>query len=162
MSKRKITQDELDKILDLHEIASKARTLTDMIKGRLARLENYDLRGLNFSNRNLKFIRLKSCYLNYANFINCNLHKADLYNSYCRYANFTNAKMTIANIRYANFEKAIFNKARLTCNDVKNKYLITMKYPQDILTQEQIDSAFVIDRRGRKAKGVETIEGVGK
>ena len=92
-------QEELNKILDLHELWVKGSS-----KGKKADLSDKDLSGLDFSNRNLIRIIMNKA----------NLSNAKLWNANFSHANLSNANLSYANLSYANLSKANLFKANLS------------------------------------------------
>ena len=112
---RKITQEELNKILKEHQLWLNSNGR----EGIKAGLSAMDLSGMNLRHANLRRANLR-----YANLRGADLYNADLYNVDLRYANLRNANLENTNITGANLYGASLTGANLT----NIKYDSTTKY----------------------------------
>ena len=96
---REISKQELDKIIDNHELWLQS----DREKGERADLSYADLSSANLSYANLRYADLSSANLSYANLSYANLSYADL-----RYANLRYANLRYADLSYANLDFSAF------------------------------------------------------
>jgi uncharacterized protein YjbI with pentapeptide repeats len=79
---RTLTQDQLNKLLQLHQ-----DLWNDLPTGRRLELDNYNLSGLDFSNKELRSCRLVGCNLQNCNFIDSNISHSEFMKSDLRNAN---------------------------------------------------------------------------
>jgi len=93
MTQRKISQDELDKILRLHE-----RWLMGADSGKRAILQDTDLQGANLQDANLQYAYLRGVNLQGVNLCGANLQGVNL-----RRASLQGANLCGANLKNANF-----------------------------------------------------------
>ena len=145
---RTITQEELNKILDLHkkwinnEDGGKCADLSNVdLKG--VNLSNVDLKGVNLSGADLKGVNLSSADLSYANLSSTILYKAnlsytDLQNIILISANLTGANLYCANLRYAdlgyaNLKGANLKGANLGCADLSYANITNVEYNEQTL-----------------------------
>jgi len=73
---RTLTQDQLNQLLQLHQ-----DLWNDLQTGRRLELDNYDLHGLDFSNKELRSCRMVQCNLQNCNFENSNISHSEFMNS---------------------------------------------------------------------------------
>ncbi len=119
MKLRKLSKQELDKIIDNHKLWLNS----ECEKGERADLSYADLRYVNLSyadldNADLSYADLSNANLHNANLHNANLHNADLSNADLSnadlsYANLSYADLSNANLRHANLRYAVLRKANL-------------------------------------------------
>lgn len=105
MELRKITQDELEEILEKHKLWLES----DGYDGERADLSYTDLSGLNLVNANLSRANLRS-----ANMAGADLRLSKLRFSLLSDVNLVGAKLTYANMKFANLERANLGYADLT------------------------------------------------
>jgi uncharacterized protein YjbI with pentapeptide repeats len=79
---RTLTQDQLNQLLQLHQ-----DLWNDLPTGRRLELDNYNLSGLDFSNKELRSCRLVGCNLQNCNFIDSNISHSEFMKSDLRNAN---------------------------------------------------------------------------
>jgi len=79
---RTLTQDQLNQLLRLHQ-----DLWNDLPTGRRLELDNYNLSGLDFSNKELRSCRLVGCNLQNCNFIDSNISHSEFMKSDLRNAN---------------------------------------------------------------------------
>jgi len=79
---RTLTQDQLNQLLRLHQ-----DLWNDLPTGRRLELDNYNLSGLDFSNKELRSCRLVGCNLQNCNFIDSNISHSEFMRSDLRNAN---------------------------------------------------------------------------
>jgi uncharacterized protein YjbI with pentapeptide repeats len=79
---RILTQDELNELIQLHQ-----DLWNDLPTGRRLELDNYNLQGLDFSNKELRSCRLVQCNLQNCNFENSNISHSEFMKSDLRNAN---------------------------------------------------------------------------
>jgi len=79
---RTLTQDQLNQLLQLHQ-----DLWSDLPTGRRLELDNYNLSGLDFSNKELRSCRLVGCNLQNCNFIDSNISHSEFMKSDLRNAN---------------------------------------------------------------------------
>jgi uncharacterized protein YjbI with pentapeptide repeats len=79
---RTLTQDQLNQLLQLHQ-----DLWNDLQTGKRLELDNYDLHGLDFSNKELRSCRLVGCNLQNCNFENSNISHSEFMKSDLRNAN---------------------------------------------------------------------------
>lgn len=113
MRYREMTQDELNSILDNHEM-----WLRDPDEGKRAELKEMFLGGLNFSNRNLTSINFANSNLSRSNFDYALLNKCDLTQSIIQHSSFIAANLTgsllmESNLKYTNMTNANLRSANL-------------------------------------------------
>jgi uncharacterized protein YjbI with pentapeptide repeats len=68
-----LTQQELDILLQLHQ-----DLWNDLETGKRLELDNYNLSGLDFSNKETRSCRLVNCNLQNCNFSNCDISHSEL------------------------------------------------------------------------------------
>ena len=115
---KNITQEELNKVLELHR-----KWLDDDPDGVCADLSNVDLRGLDLIGVNLRFANLsgadlRGANLGYTDLRGANLSGADLSNTNLKGVNLSNA-----NLNYACLIDADLNSAKLIKSDLKHAIL---------------------------------------
>lgn len=93
MEREKLTQEELNEILDLHD-----KWLVGEFTGKQADLSNRDLRGLDFSKRDLRYIILRGSNMRGSNFRWSDLSYADLRDSILFGANLHGANLVFAKL----------------------------------------------------------------
>lgn len=140
---KKITQEELDKILELHR-----KYLTGEEGGVKANLSYTDLAELNLNKRDLIDINISHSNLRNTKFFCSNLIRVDFYDSNLEGADFGNAKLNgirfdCANLTltdfndayirccgfiYSNLNKTNFNNATLYCIDIMESGLNKAKF----------------------------------
>ncbi len=76
-----LTQDELNVLLQLHQ-----DLWNDLETGKRLELDNYNLQGLNFSNKELRSCRLVGCNLQNCNFTNSDISHSEFMRSDLRNA----------------------------------------------------------------------------
>lgn len=118
-----ITQEELDKKLELHEL-----WLDDNMQGVRLDLSGFDLRGIDLEGANLQYASLRGSNLIASNLKHANLTEADLNDtnliaSKLKHANLTDADLTDANLSNAyltgaDLIYACLNDANLTEADL--------------------------------------------
>lgn len=133
MGYKKITQRELNEILELHKM------WLDRKDGKRADLTGVDLCGLNLHDANLKYADLHGANLSKANLSCANLSYADLHDANLSETNLKYAELFKANLShtylilanlleadlmYANLENAILFKAALNAVDLSYTNLI--------------------------------------
>ena len=101
--KKKITQDELNKIVELHK-----KWLNTEKEGKLAILDNMDLYRLNLCGADLRYAKCRGTNFKRANLVGVNFANADLSNSNLANANLCCAYMAYAKVDKANFDGADF------------------------------------------------------
>jgi uncharacterized protein YjbI with pentapeptide repeats len=79
---RTLTQDQLNQLLQLHQ-----DLWNDLPTGRRLELDNYNLSGLDFSNKELRSCRLVDCNLQNCNFTDSNISHSEFMKSDLRNAN---------------------------------------------------------------------------
>ena len=79
---RTLTQDELNQLLQFHQ-----DLWNDLPTGRRVELDNYNLSGLDFSNKELRSCRLVDCNLQNCNFTDSNISHSEFMKSDLRNAN---------------------------------------------------------------------------
>ena len=103
---KKITQEEFDKILDLHNLWLN----TNGKNGKRADLRNYNLTNIKFD----RGVDLAEAHLQGANLFRANLAEANLTGANLEGANLAEANLTGANLEGANLEGANLEGANLT------------------------------------------------
>ena len=133
---KKISDEELRKVLNLHEKWLKDEE--DGVRADLGwtDLSNRDLSHVNLSFANLDYAILENSDLSYSIFTGTNFSYAKLKNSDLsvatfNYANFFGADLDNNNLNYSNFNCAIFNDANLTTINYKEKQkLFALQCPE--------------------------------
>jgi hypothetical protein len=77
-----LTQQQLDVLLQLHQ-----DLWNDLETGKRLQLDNYNLQGLDFSNKELRSCRLVGCNLQNCNFSNSDISHSEFMRSDLRNAN---------------------------------------------------------------------------
>jgi uncharacterized protein YjbI with pentapeptide repeats len=77
-----LTQQQLDVLLQLHQ-----DLWNDLETGKRLQLDNYNLQGLDFSNKELRSCRLVGCNLQNCNFLNSDISHSEFMRSDLRNAN---------------------------------------------------------------------------
>lgn len=138
---RRITQGELNVIIENHEKWLKNNANGEPANLRYADLRYADLRYANLSFANLKDADLKNADLRYANLSFADLSNADLKDADLRYANLKDAYLSFANLKDAYLKDA--DGIYLICPeegsfigfkkiyDYKNHLLCKLKIPED-------------------------------
>jgi len=103
------TLKSLDKILDEHALW----IMTQGKKGKLARLEGWNLNGLDLESVDLPFAKLqsaslKNCNLPGANFSHADLSKVNFHGAILNGSDFQSAKLSKANLAYTECEESNF------------------------------------------------------
>ena len=109
---RKISNQELDKILDNHKLwlssggekGEKANLRSANLSS--ADLSSADLRSADLSSANLRYADLSSANLSSADLSSANLSSADLSYANLLYADLSSADLSSADLRYANLSSA--------------------------------------------------------
>ena len=101
----KMTQQELDKLIELHLL-----WLKNDSSGKKLNLTRKDLSELDFSSNNLCLSSLTACDIRYANFEGCNLSYCDFSNSNLMGSNFCNTCCVNASFAYCNLAFSFFSK----------------------------------------------------
>jgi uncharacterized protein YjbI with pentapeptide repeats len=119
-----MTQEELNTILDAHEVWVNSKWTDVSAKGKVV-LENEVMYELDFSGRNLSEITFKHCDLSRSNFTDCDLHGATFEDTILAYANFEKCNLnysviercdcTWADFNHATFHHSRFNGAYFMC-----------------------------------------------
>ena len=110
---RKVSQDELDVILEKHK-----EWLNDKRYGKRADLSYFDLSHANLSNANLRSSDLCCANLSHADLSNANLHSSDL----C-YANLTHVNLRNADLQFSYLKNANLRKSNLTYGSLRFAFL---------------------------------------
>lgn len=130
---RKISQEELDKILTFHKIWLE----TKGSQGKRAKLVSHDLSGLICSYRFLRFVDFSNSKLNQTDFFSSDLADSDFQGSDLYRANFSNAALERVSFIKANLSEADFSGALIdninvegaTLENVKNlPYIYQVEY----------------------------------
>ena len=124
MSFNTISQSKLKTAIANHE-----KWLKNKKGGRMLRLNNYDLTGLDFSGHNLSHASMQDSIIDDVDFGNCVLDDADFTNSRLRRANFHDADCTDCNFENADCTECDFIRANLSNAHLENTcfYLSTFK-----------------------------------
>lgn len=122
-----LTQEQLNKILDLHEL-----WLEDNQKGEQAALFDKFLSKLDFSNRNLSSIFITKCTLVKADFSKSNLDNADL----------TICDLFMANFTETNLTNARFNESSLIDANLSNTNISNTNFGGTDLCRTNLSSSF--------------------
>ena len=94
---RKITQEELNKILDKHK-----KWLNNEPGGECADLHYSDLRGCNFCGSNLSGCNFRDSDLRYSDLRGCNLSYSDLRHCNLRYSDLRGCNLSYSDLRNCN------------------------------------------------------------
>lgn len=108
MNKKLISQSELNDVIKKHNLYCCSG------KGQRAELTNLDLRGLDFSDKNLTNIDFSHSILSECNFENSILNRSSFYYSTLRNTNFHRIQACESNFRKSFAEGAIFSESDLT------------------------------------------------
>ena len=118
---RKVSQEELRGILELHklwlETEGKEGAQADVS---YCDLSNADLTYAVLTNANLRYANVSNANLKYANLTNANLTNANLSDTNLRCADLTNADLRCANLTNADLSNTILYKTNLFCAKVDN------------------------------------------
>ena len=109
-----MTQEELNTILDEHEVWTKS----EWTEGNKVVLENEVMYELDFSGRNLSQITFKHCDLSRSNFTDCDLHGATFEDTILAYAKFEKCNLNYSvfercDCTWTDFNHATFHHSRL-------------------------------------------------
>ena len=127
MELRKISQEELDKIIENHqhwlkkdcEGWEKMKANLSYADLRDTDLRDTDLRYADLRGANLRRANLNCVNLSYADLIDADLRYADLRYSYLRYADLRHADLRRANLRHADLRRANLRYANLSNADLR-------------------------------------------
>lgn len=109
MSFNTISQSELNTAINKHE-----KWLKHQKGGKMLRLDNYDLSGLDFSGHNLSNVSFQDSIIDDADFSNCILKYTIFANSRLLRASFSNADCTECNFEHADCSEGDFVSANLS------------------------------------------------
>lgn len=137
--RRKITQEEFDKIYERHQ-----QWIEGKVEGEQANFTNIDFRNIvwpentnlfeaNLIGADLSGADLKEANLTRALLIGADLSDADLYEAYLRYTQFTGADLTGADLTGAHLKYANLSDAHLDRANLTDANLIGAKYNKSIL-----------------------------
>lgn len=133
----KITQEELDKMLDAHEL-----WLKDPIKYYVpefrAVLEYCDLSGLSFYERNLERVSFKGSYIKGARFIRCRMSNVSFSNVTCLYSRFVWSDMSGATLEDSNIRETYFIQVNLSLSSLRNSVLLGVRFRQCDLSDSDL------------------------
>lgn len=125
---QKITQQELDEMIELHLL-----WLNNDTSGQRLKLFDKNLSHLDFSAKKLYWANLTDCKIKCANFensncANCdfegsNLAESSFYNTYCVKASFRYCNLSFTDFFRANLSLADFVSANLTASELRNAKL---------------------------------------
>ena len=129
MELRKISKEELEKVLELHKL-----WLNDERVGKRADLSYTDLKGVDLSDINLSHANLSHANLSHANLRYVNLKDANLSNAILIDTNLTRANLTYTCLTDANLSDADLKETNLSYANLSNANLSDAYLNHAILT----------------------------
>lgn len=129
MSFNTISQSELEKAIAKHE-----KWLKHQKGGKLLRLDNYDLTGLDFSNHNLSHASLQESIIDDADFTDCTLKYAAFENSRLRRSCFHAADCTECDFTHTDCTESDFTSTNLSGAQLSNARFYLSSFSETNLT----------------------------